>query len=393
MRILLVHNYYQHPGGEDSVFSSEKAILDRAGHNVSVYERHNDEISHYSTAQKLALFQNTLWNEKSARDIQTILKQESPQIVHFTNTFPLVSPAAYYTCQRSGVPVIQTIHNYRLACPTATFFRDGQICEACLGKTPPWPGVVHACYRNSRVQSAVVAAMLTFHRWRKTWQEQVDLYIAITDFSRQKLAQIGLPPEKIVVKPNFLHFDPGQRTGQGNYALFVGRLSAEKGLHTLLKAWRDLPDIPLKIVGDGPLMAELSTFVQEEELDQVELLGLKSREDVLAMLKGSRFLVFPSECYEGCPVTLLEAFACGVPVVISKLGGMIEIVEDRRTGLHFSYGESTELAEKVAWLWARPKETERMGQEARAKFEQSYTAERNYDLLMGIYKTLLRILM
>lgn len=387
MRILAVHNYYQQPGGEDAVFRAEKALLEHAGHQVTVYERYNEEIASYSTAQKLMLFQQTIWAWDSLQAIREILQQERPQVVHFHNTFPLISPAAYYACQQAGVSVVQTLHNYRLLCPNAFFLRDGHICEDCLGKTLPWPGVLHACYRNSRTQSAVVTTMLTVHRWLKTWQKQVNVYIALTGFSRQKFIQGGLSGEEIVVKPNFVHPDPGVREGIGNYALFVGRLSAEKGVHTLLKAWSNLSGIPLKIVGNGPLTDEAAAFVQESSLEVIDILGRRSNREVISLMKGARLLVFPSEWYEGFPMTLAEAFACGTPVVASRLGSMPEIVEDERTGLLFNTGDPDDLAGKVAWLWLHPIQAERMGQEARADFEAKYTAERNYQTLMEIYET------
>lgn len=298
----------------------------------------------------------------------------------------LVSPSAYYASQEAGVPVVQTLHNYRLVCPAATFFRDGHVCEDCLGKTPPWPGVMHACYRGSRSQTAVVAAMLTVHRALKTWREQVDCYITMTDFTRRKLIAGGLPAEKVAVKPNFVHPDPGMKDGHGCYALFVGRLSPEKGLRTLLQAWQGIRDIPLKIVGDGPLLDEVRSVMQAQQLRGVEVLGTRTRQEVMDLMHGASFLVFPSEWYECFPVTLAEAFACGLPVVASSLGVMAEIVEDGRTGLHFKPGDPEDLAAKVEWAWGHPCEMTVMGREARHEYEQKYTAERNYQQLTEVYQ-------
>lgn len=387
MRILLAHNYYQRPGGEDVVFLGEKTILERGGHQVIVYERHNAEISGYSMLQKITLPKNTVWARDSAQAIRQILQQDRPQLAHFTNTFPLISPAAYYVCRRAGIPVVQNVQNFRLLCPSPYLLRNGHICEECLGKTPPWPSVLHACYRDSRVQTAVLATMLSLHQFFRTWQRQVDVYVAASESSRQKFVQGGLPEEKIVVKPNFVYPDPGMReTGGGDYVLFVGRLSAEKGLRTLLKTWHHLPGVPLKIVGDGPLREEIVSTVRRDGLETIECLGRRSNRDVLALMKKARFLVFPSEWYEGFPMTLVESFACGLPVIASYLGAMAEVIEDDRTGLFFSPGDPHDLANKVEWLWSRPKEAERMGQEARARFEAKYTAEQNYRMLMEIYE-------
>ncbi|MDB4306204.1 glycosyltransferase family 1 protein, partial [bacterium] len=234
MRILLIHNRYQQRGGEDIVFETERALLERAGHDVVVYERHNDEINGYPVWRRADLLRRTIWATDSARSICEILVQNRPQVAHFYNSFPLISPAAYYACASEGVPVVQTLPNYRLICPSAQLRRNGQICELCVGKSVAWEGVRYGCYRDSRAQSAAVAGMLLFHRLAGTWKKCVHTYIALTEFSRQKFIDGGLPAEKIAVKPNFLHPDPGPRTRDSGYALFVGRLTTEKGVATLL---------------------------------------------------------------------------------------------------------------------------------------------------------------
>ena len=386
-KLLLIHNRYQQAGGEDAVFAAEAAILQQYGHKVVEYTEDNRRINGMS---RIAVATRTIWSRSSYQKLLKVLRDVHPDVVHFHNTFLLISPSSYWACREADVPVVQTLHNYRFLCPTATFFRNGRICEDCLSKTPPWPGVLHVCYRHSRSQTAVVALMLSVHRWLKTWKEKVDIYIALTEFSRQKFIEGGLPAEKIVVKPNFVHPDPGVRDNAGDYGLFVGRLSSEKGIHTLLKTWANLRGIPLKIIGDGPLMDEMTTFVQKGRLQEVDLLGRHSHQVAIALLKGARFLVFPSECYEHFPLAIAEAFACGVPVIASRLGAMAEIMEDGRTGLHFNPGVPDDLAAKATWLWSHPAEAEKMGREARAEFEARYTAERNYQMLMQIYETALR---
>lgn len=382
-KVLLVHNRYQQAGGEDAVFAAEAALLRQHGYEVVQYIEDNQDISKMS---RFAVAAQTVWSRPSQHRLLKILRDFEPNIAHFHNTFLLVSPSAYYACREAGVPVVQTLHNYRLLCPAATFFRDGRVCENCLGKTPPWPGVLHGCYRESRSQTTVVTAMLAVHRWLKTWQKQVDIYIALTEFSRSKFIDGKFPAGKIVVKPNFFHPDPGVKEGDGNYALFVGRLSPEKGVQTLLRAWQGLTGIPLKIVGDGPLMHEVQAFVHREKLELVEVMGRCARDNVSALMKEARFLVFPSEWYEGFPVTIAEAFACGVPVVASRLGAMVEIVEKGRTGLHFTPGDTDDLSAMVKWAFTHPKEMGKMGRSARQEFEAKYTADRNYEMLINIYR-------
>ncbi|CAN5808630.1 glycosyltransferase [soil metagenome] len=382
MKILTVHNYYQQSGGEDQVFSAESALLQEHGHHVLRYTVHNAQIKRMSST---ALTKATLWNSSTHRELRDLVKREKPHVAHFHNTFPLISPAGYYAARAEGVPVVQTLHNYRLLCSNAQFFRDGHVCEDCLGKTPPWPGIVHACYRGSRTASGVVAAMLTAHRASRTWTEMVDMYVSLTEFQRQKFIQGGIPEGKIKVKPNFVRFDPGVGEGSGGYVLFVGRLSTEKGIETLLAAWKRLGGrVPLKIAGDGPLAGEVARAT--EALEDVEWLGRQPEEQVRALMKSARALVFPSVWYEGFPMVIVEAYAAGLPVIASDLGSMSTLVEHGRTGLHFSPGDPKDLARKIQWSQEHPSELAMMGKEARSQFEAKYTAEQNYRMLMEIYE-------
>jgi len=387
MRILLIHNHYQHSGGEDAVFAAESALLRENGHEVVEYTEDNQLINGMSRA---AVAARAIWSRSTRRRLIKILRDIQFDVVHFHNTFPLISPSAYSACREAKVPVVQTLHNYRLLCPAATLFRDGQLCEACLGKTPPWPGVWHACYRESRSQTAIVAGMLTVHRWLKTWQEQVDIYIALTEFCRQKFIEGGLPSEKIHVKPNFVNPDPGLRKGNGHYALFVGRLSLEKGVRTMLRVWQGVKGIPLKIVGDGPLLDEVQAFVQKEKLESVEVLGRRTPADVTLLMKGAKFLVFPSVWYETFGLVAIEAFGCGVPVIASRLGAMAEIVEEGHTGLLFRAGDPGDLAEKVRWAVDHTDALRRMGENARRVYEEKYTKEKNYNMLLDMYEQAIR---
>jgi len=383
MRILTVHNSYQQPGGEDVVFIAEAALLRQHGHDVLEYREDNWQINRMSRIKVAA---ETIWSGTTRQRLLQLLRDARCDLVHFHNIFPLISPSAYAACRDLGVPVVQTLHNYRLLCPAATFFRHGRVCEACLGKTFPWPAVLHACYRSSYAQSALTATMLTVHRWWKTWQELVDVYITLTEFSRHKFMEGGMPAEKIVVKPNFVAPDPGEREVAGDYAVFVGRLSAEKGVCTLLRAWGRLRGLPLRVVGDGPLLREAALLVRKLGLRNVDFLGSVPRQDALTLMKGARLLVFPSECYEGFSMTLAEAFACGVPVVASRLGATAEIVEEGQTGLLFHPGDAVDLAATVQWAVDHPTALQRIGANARHVYEAKYTPERNYSLLSDIYQ-------
>lgn len=384
MKVLLVHNYYQQPGGEDQVFASEGELLETHGHSVVRYTAHNDKVSEMNS---LSLVQATLWNKTVYSELRTLINKERPQVAHFHNTFPLISPAAYYAAKAEGVPVVQTLHNYRLLCPSqgGVFLRNGEVCEDCLGKFLPWPGIVHGCYRNSKAGTAVHSIMLSLHRALQTWTKTVDIYIALTDFARQKFIQGGLPTEKIVVKPNFVYPAPTPGEGQGGYALFVGRLSPEKGIDTLLAAWERLnSNVPLKIVGDGPLALQVDKATQQ--IPGVEWLGRLPKTEVLALMKDAYILLFPSLWYEGFPMVIAEAFAIGLPIVASDLGSMSSLIASGRTGLHCRPGNPEDLAVQVEWTLTHSAELTQMRREARAEFENKYTAEQNYPILMEIYQ-------
>jgi glycosyltransferase involved in cell wall biosynthesis len=386
MKILIVHNSYQQPGGEDVVFSQERQLLELAGHQVLTYCRSNWEIAGYSALKQLASVGRMVWARDSRREIASLLHKQKPDLVHVHNTFLMVSPSIYSACKEAHVPVVQTLHNYRLLCPAAKFFRRGRVCEECLDHGL-WRGVVHGCYRDSRAGTFAVALMLTVHRWLRTWTWGVNCFIALTEFSRKKFIEAGLPGEKIAVKPNFVHPDPGAREGRGEHVLFVGRLSQEKGAQTLLAAWQRLQArIPLRIIGDGPDRASLEAHAKQAGLSDVRFLGQLPRDEVKAVLKEARCLVFTSEWYETFGMTIIEAFACGVPVICGQLGAAREIVADGRTGLHYTQGDADDLCVKVEWAWAHSDEMVAMGRAARAEYEAQYTAERNYEMLMEIYE-------
>ena len=386
MKILLVHNFYREPGGEDVVFAQERGLLERNGHTVIPYTRTNDEAADASALQKVRLLKTIVSASDSRNDIQRIVEAEKPDLAHVHNTFMMISPSIFGALAKAGVPVVLTVHNYRMMCPATYFFRDGKVCEECV-TGGLIQGVLHACYRDSRAHTAAVATMIQVHRVAGTWANHVGAFIALTEFGKQKLAASGLPAERIHVKPNFVAQDPGQREGEGSFALFVGRLSPEKGAGTLVKAWSFLKSaIPLRIAGDGPELAELNSAAVAAGLTCVEFLGILKRPEVSAQMKGARFLIVPSIWYETFGLVIVEAFACGVPVLASRLGAMGELVTDGVTGLHFTAGSPEDLAEKVAWAWEHPVEMAAMGRNARLEYETKFRPESNYESLMAIYE-------
>lgn len=386
MKILLAHNRYQLPGGEDEVYRREREMLLGHGHEVIEYTRDNREIAQYGVGSKATLAVRTTWAWDTYRQIGTILAEARPDLAHFHNTFPLISPSAYYACAAANVPVVQTLHNPRLLCPSATLFREGRLCEECIGRRVALPAIRHGCYQSSHIRSAAVASMISVHHWLGTWEQRVNIYVVSTEFYRRKFAAACIPPEKIALKPHFVDTDPGCTQQSGEYALFIGRLAPEKGVPTLLAAWQKLRGVPLYIRGEGPL-AEAASIAQSQAGSCIILVPRISRPALFDLIKGASFLVWPSEgYYETFGLVAIEAFACGLPVIASRCGVMEEIVHDGRTGLHFTSGDADDLARKVEWAWAHPDEMRKMGQNARAEYEAKYTSERNYKMLIDVYQ-------
>ena len=386
VKILVAHAAYQKHGGEDAVVEAEERLLRAHGHSVVRYRRHNEELNGRGPLGIFVAGMQTVWSSASARELTALLAKEKPDVVHFHNIFPLISPAAYYACADANVSVVQTLHNYRLLCPGANFLRDGRVCEECLGRSVPWPGVLHGCYRESRAATAAVTTMTAVHRGMNTWREKVGLYIALSEFARGKFIEGGLPAGRIVVKPNFVDPDPGLKCGGGEYALYVGRLSVEKGLRVLLGAWSRLREkIPLRIVGDGPLREELTAEIKGKRLSSVELLGQLPPREIAALMQGARFLVLPSVCYENFPLAVAEAFACGLPVIASRLGAIAEIITDSHTGVHVAPGDAADLAAKADWAWRNPEKLQALGNAGRQEYLSKYGPEQNYKQLMRIF--------
>jgi glycosyltransferase involved in cell wall biosynthesis len=382
VNILFVHNFYQQAGGEDLAYADEAALFEANGHRVVKFSVHNDSVRELGL---VSLGAKTLWNSETHHEIRDIIRAEHIDVCHFHNTFPLISPAAYYAAASENVPVVQTLHNYRLICLNHSFYRDGKVCEDCLGKSIPWPGVMHSCYRDSVSASTAVASMLMLHRTLGTWKKMVQVYIALTKFSRDKFVEAGFPSDRMVVKRNFLRHDPGKGAGDGGYALFIGRLVKEKGINTLLSAWQQIgARIPLKIVGGGPLgdmVSEASGVVPG-----VTRMGRVSDEELDRLLGAASMLIFPSEWYEGLPRTIIESYAKGTPVIAGRIGSLIDAVIPGQTGLHFNPGDPSDLVRQVAWAIDHPDELRAMRHQARQHFDENYTAASNYPEMLRIYE-------
>lgn len=376
LRVLVVHNGYQFRGGEDSVVDSEVALLREHGHDVHLYLREHGELQGVGRARLAA---EAIWSKQTTHDMAGLLERLRPDVVHVHNTTPLVSPSVYWAAARQRVPVVQTLHNFRLFCAQAMFLREGRVCEDCLGHGM-WRGVARRCYRGSLAQSAVLAASVSVHRSLGTYDNKVSRYIALNEFCRSKVIAGGLPAARVAVKPNFVEWRPEPQWAQRQGGLFVGRLSEEKGVQCLLEALRRENPPGFAVVGDGPLAPTVSAALGAASL------GFRKLDEVWTLLERAAYLVLPSLWFEAFPRTIVEAYASGVPVIASRLGSLPELVEEGRTGLLFTPGDAADLADKLRWAEAHPAEMRAMGQRARQVYEERYSPKRNVAMLCAIYR-------
>jgi glycosyltransferase involved in cell wall biosynthesis len=383
LRILILHNRYQQPGGEDIGVRDEYALLKKNGHDVELVEENNDHIHGLIPKVQTTLAAPYSWSAR--RKVSLLLSKFRADVVHVHNFFPVLTPSVYFACNAMNIPVVQTLHNYRLLCAKGTLFREGKVCESCLGRVIAWPGVFRACYRDSYIGTAAVASISFLHRMLGTFEHRVAVMILLSEFSRNKFISAGFPPHKLVVKPCFVDSDPGLGNGDGGYVLFVGRLTEEKGIRILLNAWETLGDrIPLYVAGSGPLEDDVRKTAGR--IAGVKYLGFQERSSLNTLMRSAQALIFPSTWFEGLPRTIVEAFACGTPVIASRLGTMSSIIEHGRTGLHFEPGNVDDLIGKVTWMCCHSREWSNFRQSARAEYEANYAPEQNYRALMNIYK-------
>jgi len=384
MKILILHNRYKFAGGEEAVVDAEANLLRYQGHKVILFELSNEALENCSIFQKLLLPFRCLWSFSSFRKIRRIIKEEKPDVAHIHNTFFLMSPSVYYACRSRKIPVVQTLHNFRFICPLATLYRDGKICRECLGRGLMM-SIKHKCGSKSWLWTLAMLSVINLHQKNKTFKRYIDKYIALSNFSRQQFIQAGYDGKKIEVKPNFINFDPGARKEVGNYALYVGRISPEKGLDVLLEAWKKTGHLELKIAGNGKELEEFRLYSKRNSLN-INFLGQISNAEVFKLIKKSLAVIIPSRCNENFPRIVVETFACGVPLIASRSGALAEIIEDGKTGWLFDSGNSNDLAEKVNYADRERGAVKLLGENARKEFEAKYTVNKNYEILMSIYK-------
>lgn len=380
-KVLIVHNYYQIPGGEDTVVANEKKLLEEYGHEVLLYSRNNSELRHFSKLQKLMLPITTVFNPKTYLEVKRIIRENNVDVVHVHNTLNLISPSVYYAALSCKVPVVQTIHNFRLLCPGATFYRDGHICEDCVSQGLGC-AVKHSCYRGSKIQTLACVISTMIHRWTGIYGKLN--YICLTDFNREKLLQLKqIKSEQVFVKPNFVGSKDNviQYSERENQFIFVGRLDPLKGVNILFNAWKQMGKMAPKLIvcGNGQLEDWCHNFVEENPDCSIELKGFVPNEEVKKLIANSKALILPTQWYEGFPMTIVEAYSVGTPVIGSDIGNVCSLIQEGITGWKFTHDSSEALVEVVmvavkADLVVDKEQTEQ------------YSTESNYQKLIKIYE-------
>ena len=387
LNVLLVHNYYQIPGGEDVVVANEKKMLEENGHKVFLYTRKNNEISSLQFFRKLLLPFTSLFSIKTYREVKKIIIAQSIDIIHVHNTLPLISPSVYYAAFRTNTPVVQTLHNFRLLCPSGSFYRNGQICQECADGGL-WRSVKHTCYRDSKAQTLIVAAMLKLHRLLGTYKK-IDAYICLSKFNKEKLSS-AISEDRLCIKPNFIPQsgycidNDSQNIRSNGYYLFMGRLEENKGIALLIDVFSNLPDKHLVIIGDGTMKTWLLDRIERDRLKNVSYEGYCAGEKKLSIILGAKALIVPSQLYEAFSLVTIEAFSYGLPVIAGKIGTLASIVKDPVNGLLFEYNSEKSLAETLERF--EKLEYAELSKNARMSYEKNFTQGNNYRTLMDIYE-------
>jgi glycosyltransferase involved in cell wall biosynthesis len=387
MKILICHNFYQSRGGEAETVFRDKKLLEKKGHSVTLFDRDNKEINNYGLIQKIKLFFDIFFSFKTYREIKRIIEQQRPDIAHIHNVFPLISPSVYYALKKMKIPVLQTIHNYRFLCPNGLFLNNkGKICERCKNGNF-FHAIVGKCYRDSYLQTFGMAFTLCLHRKLKTFINKIDIFVSPSNFLKKKLIEGRVPKEKIVVKPHFIECEKAKPSYEfDNYVVYLGRLSREKGLFTLVKAFENIGNITLKIIGEGPTRKELERFVIQEGIKNVQFLGFIIGQEKFKILNKAMFMILPSECYENMPYAVLESFARGVPVIASKIGGLKELIEDGVTGFLFEPGNVEDLKQKIVKLLNDRELLLKIRYNVRKVVKEKYSEEIGYKNMIELYQ-------
>jgi glycosyltransferase involved in cell wall biosynthesis len=406
MKILFVNKYYRPSGGPETVMLQAKERLESTGNRVAVFSMQDEKnlstpYSRYfvcnvdyngssSVFDKAKMTLNMFYSLEAKKKMELLLEEEKPDLAHLHNIYHQISPSILPVLKKRGIPVVMTLHDFKLLCPNYTFLRNGNPCESCEGKHF-YKAVVHKCVKDSYWKSLVCSVEMYFHRFLKIYQDCVDAFITLSEFSREKMIQYGIPEEKLFLLPNCVEPPSnGKEKTPGEYVFFLGRLSEKNGVLTLIQAMEKAKEVPLVVAGEGELLSGLREYVRQKNLDNVTLSGFLKGTKLDQMLENSLFTVFPAICYHNCPMSVLESFAYGKSVIGSNLGSVPELIEDGINGLLFEPKNVEELAGKIRYLYYHPLLAEKMGIAAREKVEEKYSEEEYYKKLFGLYDRLIK---
>lgn len=388
LRILQVHNAYQIPGGEDVVVANEKKLLEMNGNEVFSYSRNNDELKTMNAFQKLLIPFTAVYSFKTYREVKKLIRENKIDIVHVHNTLMVVSPSVFYAAFHCHVPVVQTLHNFRMLCPAGSYFRGDRICEECSEKGLQC-SLKYGCYRGSKAQTFVSAAILKIHRMLGTYRKVN--FICLTEFNREKLSRLNeggkqiVDMKKVYIKPNFTFQEgiSGEVQKAGDYFLVVGRVEALKGIDVVVKAFEKIPDQKLIVAGDGPMMAEMKAYIKDHNMSNVKFAGYLDKAKVQEKYRGAKAVIMASQCYEAFAMTIAEAYSNAVPVIAGNVGNLANMVEEGVTGIKFLYDSPDDLAAKI--LKYNTMDIAKMKQNAKSFYEKRLKPEDNYRILEEIY--------
>lgn len=387
LKVLLVHNRYQQPGGEDVAVDADAELLESRGHRVVRFERHNDDLLGLDWVGQARAGVRTIWSGETARELSRVLREARPDVMHAHNTFPLISPSAAWTAARHGVPVVQTIHNYRMTCAAGTCTRDGKSCQLCLETRWPWPAIRYGCYRGSRPQSAVAGALQVSQRLAHRLNDPVRVYLPVSEFVKRFLVDSGkLSEDRVMVRYNFVDPDPGEREARDDdgYILFAGRIAPEKGVDVLVRAAGLAPEVPVLVAGDGPSRSDVEELARELGADNVTFCGRMARKDTFELIRKARCLVFPSIWDEPCPMVLVEACALGVPAIATDAGGIPEVIG--ASGTLLPAKDPWALSRALVQVCRDVEGSHAKGRAAREHWNGRFTVEHGYRSLMAAYR-------
>ena len=395
MKILVVHNLHRSgsASGDDQVFKSETKLLQQKGIEVIPYTVINDKFDQAGPIGKIMMTLGMMWSLENYKKIEEIIEREKPDMMHVHTFFPLLSPSVLYAAKKNNVKVVATLHDTRFICPCATSLRNGKICNLC-GDGNYFRMVKYGCFKNSRIMSLAVAAIFKYHRIRKSFYKQIDKYICLNDEQIQLLKEIGFEENKIVKKYNFVR-DAGCSTVEipdkykipDRFVVFYGRIGEEKGIKILQNVWDNIEDIPLVVMGGGPLEQEFEVWAEKKS--NIFYLGYVPHEICMTIAGKAEFALMPSIWYEGCSMVAIETESLGIPLITTDIGFFKEAIQNGINGMKIPLEDEQGFREAVIDFWKNPQKVKKMGENARSDYEQKYVPETNMKQLFEIYASVL----